>query len=153
MTAEFIHPDFAGPDDIPLLAGMLGELFSIESDFTPDPAKQAQGLRRILENPAAGRVFVMRVDGRAVGMASLLFTVSTAEGGTAGILEDMFIAKPWRGKGLGRRLVEHICRWAREQGCTRITLLADKENSGALEFYRSLGFAKSAMTVLRLPLR
>jgi ribosomal protein S18 acetylase RimI-like enzyme len=39
--------------------------------------------------------------------------------------------------------------WAREQGMTRVTLLADCDNQPALDFYRKLGFENSNMTVLR----
>jgi ribosomal protein S18 acetylase RimI-like enzyme len=32
---------------------------------------------------------------------------------------------------------------------TRVTLLADRDNQAALDFYRKLGFENSNMTVLR----
>lgn len=146
---EFISFDFAESRDLPFLVELLAELFRLESDFAPDSAKQERGLRQILDNSETGRIFVVRASGRAIGMANLLFTVSTAEGGKAAILEDVIIAQPWRGKGLGKQLVEHVLHWAVENGCLRVTLLADRENAHALGFYRHLGFEKSAMAVLR----
>jgi GNAT superfamily N-acetyltransferase len=82
-------------------------------------------------------------------MANALITVSTAEGGRVLLLEDVIVRREHRGGGLGRRLVEHVLAWAREQGMTRITLLADRDNRAALDFYRRLGFEPSHMTVLR----
>lgn len=146
---DAIRFDFAEPRDLPSLVELLGELFRIESDFAPDSAKQERGLRLILGRPESGRVFVARAAGRVVGMASLLFTVSTAEGGMAAILEDVIVAGTWRGKGLGRRLLGHVFHWAAENGCRRVTVLADRDNDGALRFYRELGFEKSTMTVFR----
>jgi ribosomal protein S18 acetylase RimI-like enzyme len=67
------------------------------------------------------------------------------------LLEDVIVRREHRGSGLGRRLVEQVLDWAREQGMTRITLLADQDNQAALDFYRRLGFEKSNMTVLRKP--
>lgn len=144
-----IKIDFATADDLPQLAGLLAELFTLESDFCPARDKQLRGLRLILEEPALGRLFVLRVDGKVAGMANALITVSTAEGGRVLLLEDVIVHNEHRGGGLGRRLVEHVLEWAHEQGMTRVTLLADRENSAALDFYRKLGFDNSHMTVLR----
>lgn len=141
--------DFATAEDLPHLADLLAELFSLESDFVPDREKQLRGLRAILDEPALGRLFVLRVDGQVAGMANALVTVSTAEGGKVLLLEDVIVGREHRGGGLGRKLIEHVLDWAREQGMTRVTLLADRDNTPALDFYRRLGFESSHMTVLR----
>jgi len=135
--------------DLDQLADLLAELFTLESDFRPDREKQLRGLRLILDNPALGRLFVLRDQGRVAGMANVLITVSTAEGCRVAVLEDVIIRNEYRSKGLGRRLVEHILCWARMEGMTRVTLLADRDNRAALGFYRKLGFKHSHMAVLR----
>lgn len=141
--------DFATEQDLPQLTDLLTELFSLESDFTPERDKQLHGLRLILDEPALGRLFVLRVDGKVAGMANALITVSTAKGGRVLLLEDVIISRVHRGGGYGRKLIEHVLAWAREQGMTRVTLLADRDNAPALDFYRALGFEASYMTVLR----
>ncbi|MGD9787905.1 MAG: N-acetyltransferase family protein [Sulfuricellaceae bacterium] len=141
--------DAAREADIPAMVALLGELFRLEGDFEPDAVKQERGLRMILEQPLLGRLFVARINGQVAAMASLLFTVSTAEGGRVGLVEDVIVAASWRGQGLGRGLLDHVTDWARANGCLRLTLLADRENMPALDFYRRLGFRRSAMVVLR----
>lgn len=148
-----IQIDFANDHDLPQLVALLAELFTLESDFRPDPAKQLRGLRTILHDSEIGRLFVLRVDGNVVGMASALFTISTAEGWRVMLLEDVIVQREYRGKGLGRHLVEHVLTWAKGQSLTRVTLLADRANQGALDFYNKLGFEPSHMTVLRKSLR
>jgi GNAT superfamily N-acetyltransferase len=143
---------FATAADLPQLADLLAELFALESDFRPERDKQLRGLRTILETPSLGKLFVIRIDGKVAGMANALITVSTAEGGCVLLLEDVIVRREHRGCGLGRRLVEHVLDWAREQGMTRVTLLADRDNQAALDFYRKLGFDHSHMMVLRKPL-
>jgi len=93
---KLIEIDHARAEDIPALVRLLNELFRIERDFVPDSTKQERGLRLILDNPAIGRIFVVRVSKTVVGMASLLFTISTAEGGLAAVLEDviLYFARP-----------------------------------------------------------
>lgn len=141
--------EFATDDDLESMADLLTELFTLESDFKPDRDKQLAGLYLILENPTVGQLFVLRVDGQVAGMANALFTVSTAEGRRVVLLEDVIVSKNWRGRGLGRRLVAHVLKWAAANGLPRITLLSDKDNAPALAFYEHIGFEHSAMRVLR----
>lgn len=144
-----ISIDFASLADLEVLADLLAELFTLESDFRPEREKQLRGLRLILDNPQIGRLFVLRVDQEVAGMANALITVSTAEGRAVVLLEDVIVKASFRGRKLGRRLVEQVLGWAEKEGMARVTLLADRENSGALAFYARLGFEPSAMQVLR----
>ena len=141
--------EFASAKDLPAMADLLAELFTLEADFQPDREKQLAGLKLILDNPALGRLFVLKVDGNITGMANALITISTAEGGRVLLLEDVIVKAEYRGAGLGRQLVEHVLAWASAKGMSRVTLLADKDNASALGFYQRLGFLLSAMTVLR----
>ena len=141
--------DFATADDLEPLADLLAELFMLESDFKPEREKQIAGLRLILDDPAVGQLFVLRVGGSVAGMANALFTVSTAEGCRVVLLEDVIVNAAYRRTGLGRQLVEHILAWAAANGLPRVTLLADRDNAPALAFYERMGFEYSAMRVLR----
>ena len=75
-----IEINFASADELPQLADLLDELFTLENDFKPEREKQLRGLRLILDNPALGRLFVLRDGERVLGMANALITISTAEG-------------------------------------------------------------------------
>jgi GNAT superfamily N-acetyltransferase len=148
-----IQVDFADAADLDAMAGLLGELFTLEADFTPDRAKQLAALRWILDHPTHGRLFVLRDGGMTVGMANALISISTAEGGPVAVLEDVVVAASHRGSGHGRRLVQHVLAWAATEGMSRVTLLADKDNQAALAFYGRLGFEESAMVVRRFRTR
>lgn len=144
-----IRIGFATADDLPPMADLLAELFTLEGDFKPERDKQLCALRAILDDPRIGRLFVLRVDGGMAGMANALVTVSTAEGGRVLLLEDVIVRREHRGGGLGRQLIEHVLEWARGQGMIRVTLLADRDNQPAQDFYCKLGFELSNMKVLR----
>jgi len=73
----------AAPSDIPHLVRLLGLLFTQEPEFSPNAEKQSEALDAILHDRSRGRIFVAREAGKVVGMASLLYTISTAEGGKA----------------------------------------------------------------------
>lgn len=146
---EGVVIDGAERSDVPALVGLLGELFSLERDFTPDARKQTCGLLLILDQPERGRIFVARLNNEVIGMANVLLTVSTAEGGPVILLEDIIVARPYRGHGVGSALVRHVLDWSDRNGFLRVTLLADSENAGAVRFYERNGFRRAGMVVLR----
>ena len=143
----------AARSDIPRLVELLGQLFSQEREFSPDPEKQREALEAILADRSRGRIFVAREGSEVVGMASLLYTVSTAEGGKAALFEDLIVDPQHRRKGIGSKLVNYVIQQARAEGILRITLLTDLENDTALGLYRKLGFVDSPMQPMRLHLK
>jgi GNAT superfamily N-acetyltransferase len=136
--------------DLDELSEMLGGLFAQEGDFRPDKEKQLRGLRLIFEQPSRGRVFVLRDDGAIVGMINLLFTISTAEGGFVILLEDLVVHKKAQGRGFGSMLLNHAIEFARQKNFLRITLLTDRPENVAQEFFRRHGFVESSMIPMRL---
>ena len=140
----------AAGQDIPQLVALLGELFSIEQDFTPDSGRQAAGLGRLLERPDAA-VFVARDSrGEPVGMVSAQLVVSTAQGALSAWIEDAIVAGNCRGQGVGRMLLGEALRWARERGATRAQLLVDQGNSPAQDFYAKLGWQPTHLVAHRM---
>src|SRR3989454_11087165 len=148
MSDVVIEP--ATAEDLDDLSSLLGELFSQEKDFRPDKTKQLRGLRLIFEQPNRGRVFVLRRSGVIVGMINLLFTISTAEGGFVVLLEDLVIHKEYQGHGYGSKLLQHAIDFARQKNFLRITLLTDRPENLAQEFFRRHGFHESSMIPMRL---
>ncbi len=137
-------------EDLPSLAELLMDLFTQESDFRPDYNNQMRGLRLILEQPSRGRIFVLRSANRLIGMINLLFTISTAEGGFVIVLEDLIIAKNFRGQGMGGELLRYALDYVRQKGFLRITLLTDRISAGSLSFFEKHGFQRSDMVPMRL---
>ncbi|MGD0837556.1 MAG: GNAT family N-acetyltransferase [Polyangia bacterium] len=142
----------ARPADLEGMVDLLGYLFEQEADFSPSPAKQRRALKMILARPSLGRIFVLSHELGLLGMVSLLFTISTAEGGRAAWLEDLIVRPEHRQHGLGTRLLRAASAWARRNGIRRITLLTDATNQRARRLYLRHGFAASAMQPLRLHL-
>jgi len=145
--------DEATIEDVPQLSNLLQILFTQEADFIPDTSRQQKGLRLIIEQPEAGRIYCARLGNRVVGMVSLLLTISTAEGNRAAWLEDLVVHPDQRRRGIGGSLLRHAVDCAKQLGCSRITLLTDKTNHLAMQFYTRAGFTSSAMVPLRLYLQ
>jgi len=150
MSLKF---ETATQKDLPRLVELLGILFEAEAEFSPDSEKQRNALQAILADPAKGRIFVARDGRELVAMASLLYTVSTAEGGKAALFEDLITAPEHRKRGIGAALLKHVIEQARAEGVLRITLLTDMQNERAQAMYRRLGFVGSPMKPMRLKLK
>ena len=139
-------------EDLPQLVELLHILFTQEHELTPDAVKQERGLRRILENPSVGRIYVAREGARVIGMVNIQKTVSTAEGGPVGSFEDFVVRPELRGQGLGSRLIRYAIEQCEAEGLLRLILLTDGDNSGAQRLYEKAGFVRSGMLPMRLEL-
>jgi ribosomal protein S18 acetylase RimI-like enzyme len=139
--------------ELPRLVELLGILFESEAEFSADAEKQRVALQAILADPGKGKIFVAREGRQAVAMASLLYTISTAEGGKAAIFEDLVVAPEHRKRGIGEALLKHVVAEARAEGVLRITLLTDMQNERAQAMYRRVGFVGSPMKPMRLKIK
>jgi GNAT superfamily N-acetyltransferase len=138
------------PADIPQMCDLLSELFSLESDFSPDGLKQARGLTLLISDTSgASAVFVAEDAGEVVGMCSAQALISTAEGGPVGLVEDLIVRGEHRGKGIGTAILAEIAVWCCAKRITRVQLLRDADNIDALRFYSGNGWCDTRLLCMR----
>ncbi len=80
-----------------------------------------------------------RPDGRIIGWVHVLawdLVVEEALAEVAGLVVD----EDHRGRGVGRRLLQHAEQWARTHGCRAIHLRANVVRQAAHAFYRRQGY-------------
>ena len=132
------------------MCGLLSELFSIESDFSPDRQKQATGLT-LLMNDKSGLSIVLVAEkaDEIIGMCSVQTLISTAEGGPVGLLEDLIVRKEYRRNGIGTRLLSEIFRWCDTKNISRLQLLRDLDNERALKFYARNAWSSTQLLCMR----
>ena len=134
-------------DDIDEMAGLLSELFSIEDDFTIDREKQSRGLSHLLETQSA-IVLVAQEGDHVIAMATVQQLVSTAMGEYVGIIEDVVVQETYRGRGIGKSLLEALIVESEKAGLKRLALGADHRNTNAIAFYQKQGFTTSHMGLM-----
>jgi ribosomal protein S18 acetylase RimI-like enzyme len=93
---------------------------------------------------ADGRIFVAEIGGKVAGFVSVLARVQSQEvddPAEYAYISDVLVLPNHRGKGVGRRLLEHAEGFARKSGARilRVSVLA--RNRDGYDLYRRLGFS------------
>lgn len=73
--------------------------------------------------------------GTAVGMVHHIRHRSCWTTGDYCYLQDLFAAPTVRGKGVGRKLIEHVYAVAARDGCARVYWLTHETNTTAMQLY------------------
>lgn len=137
----------AAHDDICSMVLLLEELFSIEDDFVIDADKQFRGLKLLLEE-FNSIVRVAEIEQHIVGMISIQKQISTAMGDYVGLIEDVIVKEEYRGRGIGKRLLEEAMIESEKRGLKRLALGVDIRNHAAIGFYQKHGFVTSNMGLM-----
>lgn len=129
----------AGPSDTALIFNLIRELADYEklSDAVDaTPAMIADAL--FGEKP---RLFcdIAEWNGEAAGLAVWFLNFSTFRGRHGIYLEDLFVRPAYRGKGLGKALMEHLARRCVEEGYARFEWSVLDWNAPSIAFYESIG--------------
>lgn len=99
------------------------------------------------------RVFcdIAEWDGAPAGFALWFYNFSTFRGRHGIYLEDLFVRPAFRGKGLGKALLQHLAKRAVAEGCARVEWWVLDWNEPSIKFYESLGaIPMEEWTVFRL---
>jgi GNAT superfamily N-acetyltransferase len=129
----------ARSEDVPLVLELIRELAEFEKE--PDAAQAtAEQIREALfgEKPAAEAVIAW-VDGDAAGWALWFQNFSTWTGRPGLWLEDLFVRPRFRRQGVGRSLLTYLAGLCEQRGYGRFEWSVLDWNTGAIEFYESLG--------------
>ena len=97
-------------------------------------------LERYVFGPdAMTELFVGSIDGEVRGYAMIFHNFSSFHGRPGMYVEDIYVEPDARGRGLGKAMLMHIIRLARERGCPRCDWVVLDWNEPAQRFYESLG--------------
>jgi GNAT superfamily N-acetyltransferase len=137
MTALRIRP--ATSADAELIFSLICELADYEK-LRHEVVATADSIRETVFGPGScTEVLIAELDGEVVGFAIFFATYSTFLGRQGIYLEDIFVRKPNRGQGIGKRLLAEVARVAVARQCGRLEWSVLDWNKSAIDFYESLG--------------
>lgn len=89
-------------------------------------------------------LMIAELDNKIIGTLQLTFiTYLTYQGGTRAQIEGVRTDRSFRGRGIGKALVEWAINKSKEKGCHLVQLTTDKRRPEALAFYTKSGFVAS----------
>lgn len=129
----------AAPSDAALVLGFIRDLAAYENLLHEVATGEADIARDLFgEHP---RVFCDLAfwDGEPAGFALWYYTYSTFQGRHGIWLEDLFVAPPLRGRGIGKALLVHLARRCVREGLGRFEWAVLDWNQPSIDFYKAQG--------------
>ena len=128
--------------DVALLTVFMRQLREDDPEEGPfDEPRCVPAMRRLIADPSLGRAWVIEVDAQPTGYAVLTLGYSIEFGGVAAFVDELFVARAFRGRGVGTKTLELVIDEARNLDVAILLLEVTQSNDHAKRLYRNVGFA------------
>lgn len=127
----------ATPEDAADVARLLHDFNTEFGEPTPGVAVLTKRAARML---ASGELTVLLAGDGPDGLAQLRFSASIWSDAPGAYLEELYVAPPQRGRGIGRALLDAAMAAAREAGADHVDLNTAETDTAARSLYESAGF-------------
>ena len=131
--------EIAGQANAPIILDLM-ERFYAEERYPFERERARAALSPFLADPKLGRAWLIRDGAIPIGYFVLTLGWSLEYGGRDAFVDELFVSRSHRGRGLGRRALEVIADACRELGVQALHLEVEKENVSAGILYRKSGF-------------
>lgn len=107
-----------------------------------------QGVHRLMKDPTKGKYYVAEEGGEVIGCLMTTYEWSDWRCGTVIWIQSVYVSASWRGKGVYKKLYQHIRDLVENDPDLKgIRLYVDKKNRHAQDVYAALGMNGEHYTV------
>ena len=129
----------ATPSDLNRLLPMV-TAFHQEMGIEQSEESRAQALLPLLEGSPYGEVYLAGPARAPVGYCVLTFSWSVEFGGRDGFLDEIYIRKSVRNRGIGSEILRALPDLVRESGVMALHLEVDREDAPTRALYEKMHF-------------
>ena len=142
--------------DIPGMIELLYQVGGVHHEIRPDIFRAGclkydeAALEELLKDEGKP-IFVADRDGFVAGYC---FCQNRAYAGSTALtdrkevyIDDLCVHESCRGQGIARALYAHVCDYAKQTGCSFVTLNVWSGNDGAQKFYEKMGMTPRSITM------
>ena len=143
----------ARAEDYPAVEAIMRQVQELHVQMRPDiyrPCVCVLPEELFLELVAQNLFFVAEAEGQVVGVLSVQYR---HVGNPLQVERDIVVAdsvgvdEPWRGRGVGRAMLEFLRRLRDEKGLDGIELQVNARNAAAIAMYEACGFTPKSVNM------
>ncbi|MEM0910792.1 MAG: GNAT family N-acetyltransferase [Pseudomonadota bacterium] len=127
------------PEVLPLIRAY--QEFYNASDISDE--KNSAFFSQFGPNAKDGCQFLFRRSDEVVAFSTVYFSYTSTITSKVGILNDLYTAPAFRGKGIGRQLIEYSKSYAINNGAARLQWITSTDNVNAQRLYDAMDTKKS----------
>ncbi|HEY5536986.1 MAG TPA: GNAT family N-acetyltransferase [Ignavibacteria bacterium] len=121
------------------IINLINELAHFEKLTPPGNEASRRLINEAFSRNPRFRILVAEYDKKLIAYAFYFFSYSTFLAKPTLYLEDIYISKNFRSKGLGKSFFTELKKTAKKEKCGRIEWVVLDWNKSAIKFYENLG--------------
>lgn len=139
----------ASPRDTAAMVDLFAEIDRFYGESVIESAEtRAKQIDAVLFGSPPLAYALLAWDGaRLVGMAAYSYLWPAARTTKSLYLKELYVRQSHRRTGVGRLLMEHLLKVAKDHDCSRVEWMTDEDNTEAQAFYGGLGVPRNTSKV------
>jgi diamine N-acetyltransferase len=129
----------AKAEDSALIYALVRELAEYEDLLHAVDATEAMIAEALFSDKPRAFCDIVSWNGEDAGLALWFYNFSTFRGRHGIFLEDLFVRPAFRGKGLGKALLQHLAKRCVSEGLGRFEWSVLNWNEPSIAFYKAMG--------------
>jgi GNAT superfamily N-acetyltransferase len=129
----------AQTNDIVLILNLMESFYLIDG-YPFHRVKNEKNLNQLIDNQHLGRMFLVMFEEENIGYLALTFGFSFEYGGRDAFIDEFFIVEAFRGKGIGKTVLQLLEPLALAAGVQTLHLEVEPHNTVGNQLYLKAGF-------------
>ena len=138
-------------EDVAELVSLMIEFYA-EANYALARETAERTFLALMGAPDSGQVWILESDGNPAGYVVLTVAFSMEYGGLRGFVDDLFVRKGYRRRGLGGAALAEVRRSCADRGVRALLVETGPANDAALRVYGNAGFRDTGRALLVQPL-
>lgn len=139
----------ASKNNIPVVLGLLYELDRPRPQNNSEAERFENKVKKYM-NDTDKQILVAKLDVNVIGVVSIMFLARLNRKTPEMYIPELVIAKNYRGKGIGKKIIKYCVEIATKKKCHRIRLESGNQRIKSHEFYRKIGFEQTSLSFTKI---
>lgn len=141
------HYKPVGTGDVTTLLQLMRGFYEEENyAFSEDTVGRT--ISEFLDHPEWGCLWLIEAKGQSVGYLALTFGFNFEHRGRTAYIDEFYVLKDYRSRGMGRRVMDFAEEQAAGKGCRSVQLEVERKNKSAERLFRNRGYQISKRKLL-----